>query len=38
MESYTTFKEKDSRQPGDLISIEYTIPNNLEDKMFVEQK
>lgn len=37
-ENYTTFKEKDSRRPGGLISIEYTIPNNLEDKMFVEQK
>ena len=37
-ETYSTFKEKDNRQNGDLISIEYTIPNNLEDKMFVEKQ
>lgn len=35
-ENYSTFKEKENRRVGDLISIEYTIPNNLEDKMFIE--
>jgi hypothetical protein len=36
--SFSTLKNKDKRQNGDLISIEYTIPKELEDKMFVEQK
>jgi hypothetical protein len=36
--TFSNTKEKDSRQKGDLISIEYTIPNTLEDKMFVERK
>lgn len=37
-ENYTTFEEKDKRQHGDLMSVEYTIPNNLEEKFFIEQK
>ncbi len=36
--SFSTLQNKDNRQSGDLISIEYTIPKELEDKMFVEQK
>jgi hypothetical protein len=36
--SFSTLENKDKRQNGDLISIEYTIPKELEDKMFVEQK
>ncbi|MCW5959963.1 MAG: hypothetical protein KIS76_07355 [Pyrinomonadaceae bacterium] len=37
-ENYSTFEEKDNRRHGDLMSIEYTIPNNLEEKFFIEQK
>ncbi|HQU85800.1 MAG TPA: hypothetical protein PKY59_21870 [Pyrinomonadaceae bacterium] len=37
-EDYSTFKEKNTRQNGSLIEIKYTIPNNLEEKMFIEQK
>lgn len=36
--TFSTLKDTDERQNGDLISIEYTIPRDLEDKMFVEQK
>ena len=36
--NYTSLKNKDKRLKGDLISIEYKIPKELEDKMFVEQK
>jgi hypothetical protein len=36
--NYTTFKEKEIRRKGDLISIEYQIPREVETKMFEEVK
>ena len=36
--NYSAIKNKDTSLKSDLISIEYTIPKDLEEKMFVEQK
>ncbi len=37
--NYTVGKvEKDNRAKGDLISIEYAIPDKIEEMMFIEQK